>query len=1101
MRYKILTVLITILFIINIFLITVPAEDEQTWENEYGKLIVWPTTSKHLIKQKQFYKVTWYKQANNLDIAFRFDEPLTKGSIYYYNGTDYKKLNTNHITFQDKHYYVLENVHFDQYETKTGYWTYNTPINSKGKWDMFVKLSSDTWTYAYNNNRYIHLDPWWDANWLGKKKITIDHNQVPNNLKNFPILINISNDADLSDAIGYPDGRDIAFVDSTETIQFNHEIEYFNPGVPGGGGATLRAWVNVTTLSSTVDTEIYMYFNNDNCANQSDVDDTWDSDYLAVYHMEGPNQAAIDSSTWFGNTSGSGGNPQYNQDAFFGRGVDFDGNGDYLNINDHDSWSFRDGSDDGNFTIETVVKKRDIDKNPIISKWPDVAASREWFMWFTDSNPSELRLGVYDDTNNAQQQRDTGQIFDETSWNYVVGVCHNTGLPITKDDIWLYNASHNESDVGSPANGYVVKRNSGTSVTIGRKGFVGGWEYLDGIIDELRISTIVRNESWITTTYNTIWNGSDGGFYNVGLYEYIANIEGPTNFVAETDDTTHNIILSWTLGNNATHTRVEYNTVSVWSRGEGTLLYNNTGLTTTHTNTNCNTMYYYIGWSWNDTSKDWGNYSVAQNISCPGNPTNVDIIIYPTILNITWTHNTYSDNTLVVRKNNDFPTNPSDGTVLYNGSNQYYDDNTVDYDLHYYTLFSYNDSTKTYSSGYELPLTSLTINVYNESNALTVENWNIFISDEEGEEVYDSLNQNNTLVIDLNDIPTGDIVLIVNKSGYNNGVFSITIQENTAYFLDVYLSMETDTEQYFFTVVGPQTDYGYEPPIEDAIVRIRKYINETIGWGNVSIRKTSASGIISMYLVPGTPYHITITKSGYNTFYDIFIPSTIEYAEDRYHIFRLTTTADQQSQRSWDCFTCNISFTGVMTGVFNQDGNITITYLDANSSTINTHVYLYELYGGSSSLIDDRYKTQNSYTYTVSGINTSRSHYAILHFNNTATFDTTSPITINILALYIYNTFTPSDFETRIRNVFGEAPLGTYLDWLCLGISLTFLLIFGPFNVGLGVISCGFSIGLIQVIYAWFTQTMNAGLLTLAAPIILFGVFLIWTKKQEEDKL
>jgi len=234
-----------------------------------------------------------------------------------------------------------------------------------------------------------------------------------------------------------------------------------------------------------------MYFNNDNCANQSDVDDTWDSDYLAVYHMEGPNAAGIDSSTWFGNVSGDGGNPQYNQNAFFGRGVDFDGLGDYLNINDNAAWSFRDGGNDDNFTIEAVVRKDDIDENPIISKWPNVAAAREWFMWFTLSNPSELRLGVYDDTNNAQQQRDTGQIFDETNYNYVVGVCHYSGAVIDKDDIWLYNRSQNESDVGSNPNAYVVKRDSGTDVTIGMKGKVGGWHYLDGLIEELRVSTIV----------------------------------------------------------------------------------------------------------------------------------------------------------------------------------------------------------------------------------------------------------------------------------------------------------------------------------------------------------------------------------------------------------------------------------------------------------------------------------------------------------------------------------------------------------------------------------------------------------------------------------
>ena len=72
MNKKVLFVLILLMFgsiPINV--------SSQTWENEYGKLEVWPDTSRNIIRQKQYYNATWYYPDNTLDIAFCFDEPLS----------------------------------------------------------------------------------------------------------------------------------------------------------------------------------------------------------------------------------------------------------------------------------------------------------------------------------------------------------------------------------------------------------------------------------------------------------------------------------------------------------------------------------------------------------------------------------------------------------------------------------------------------------------------------------------------------------------------------------------------------------------------------------------------------------------------------------------------------------------------------------------------------------------------------------------------------------------------------------------------------------------------------------------------------------------
>jgi len=83
----------------------------------------------------------------------------------------------------------------------------------------------------------------------------------------------------------------------------------------------------------------------------------------------------------------------------------------------------------------------------------------------------------------------------------------------------------------------------------------------------------------------------------------------PTDFIASAVSTSQ-IDLSWSKGNSADTTYIERNTVVSWNRGEGTLVYNDTGTGFSDTGLNDNTRYYYQAWSYNATnntfsSVDW----------------------------------------------------------------------------------------------------------------------------------------------------------------------------------------------------------------------------------------------------------------------------------------------------------------------------------------------------------------------------------------------------------------------------------------------------------------------------------------------------------------
>jgi len=66
-----------------------------------------------------------------------------------------------------------------------------------------------------------------------------------------------------------------------------------------------------------------------------------------------------------------------------------------------------------------------------------------------------------------------------------------------------------------------------------------------------------------------------------------------------TNDGIQQINLSWTKGTGATNTYIEWNTVSSWSRGAGTLLYNSTGTSATLTDVPAGATRYFELWSWN----------------------------------------------------------------------------------------------------------------------------------------------------------------------------------------------------------------------------------------------------------------------------------------------------------------------------------------------------------------------------------------------------------------------------------------------------------------------------------------------------------------------
>ena len=80
------------------------------------------------------------------------------------------------------------------------------------------------------------------------------------------------------------------------TTPLNYEIESYSSTT-----GQVIAWVQIPSLSTTVDTLIYMYYGNPSATNQQNGPGVWDSNFRAVYHLA--NGTALNTNDSTGNAN------------------------------------------------------------------------------------------------------------------------------------------------------------------------------------------------------------------------------------------------------------------------------------------------------------------------------------------------------------------------------------------------------------------------------------------------------------------------------------------------------------------------------------------------------------------------------------------------------------------------------------------------------------------------------------------------------------------------------------------------------------------------------------------------------------------------------
>lgn len=327
--------------------------------------------------------------------------------------------------------------------------------------------------------------------------LTIDHTKIPSTQTGFPVLIS-STDANLATVanggkVESASGYDIAFYAASDGAgtKLDHEI-----GTWVATTGAIVAWVRIASLSSSVDTVIYVFAGNASIgASQQHADGVWSSGFKSVYHFP-------DGSTLTANDSTSNANNITNYGATATAGITGGGaafSSQYMTA------PFVSGMDGNAQTISVWFKSSTTGAYQELLRRDDaLGGKRNWLCRITNGNKLQgvLIWGGYPALTSAADVTDG-------NWHLAHFVFSYDGVD-TNAVLYL--------DGQSVATGSTGGAQPATSQLVDIGSYMGPprAEYLAGSLDELRLSAVNLPAGWITAEYNNQSNPS--AFYGLGSW-------------------------------------------------------------------------------------------------------------------------------------------------------------------------------------------------------------------------------------------------------------------------------------------------------------------------------------------------------------------------------------------------------------------------------------------------------------------------------------------------------------------------------------------------------------------------------------------------------
>ena len=333
-------------------------------------------------------------------------------------------------------------------------------------------------------------EAWWNDQWNYRKKITFDTTQngakTEKDLMNVPVLIRLhTGNFDFTNA--KDEGDDIRFVASDDTKLLKHHIEMFDII-----DEMAVIWVKIPSLPANTDNiDIWMYYGNAESSGGQDVKSTFDQNQIAVFHFQETEDMPADSSFYTQQIKdffGGLGLP-----AVIGSGVSLNGAGDKLIIKSSSSMNFANG-----FTFSTWVR---IDQT-----------QADAYLFSVGDKKGEFVVGIDDTGVYARIKNTKGEIYSTEKADLTLNKWHYltvTGVPDRSLKLYLEGVETVSINISGWVPEFTTDYLFGTAADMSHE-FVGD-------MDELRLSKIARDNSWIQTAFAS--QGSNGNFYSFDMEE------------------------------------------------------------------------------------------------------------------------------------------------------------------------------------------------------------------------------------------------------------------------------------------------------------------------------------------------------------------------------------------------------------------------------------------------------------------------------------------------------------------------------------------------------------------------------------------------------
>lgn len=405
-------------------------------------------------------------------------------------------------------YYNVSNTVFnpgDKFETR---WTYTPLGQADGKWTIFGYSSQMTIQEAIEQDLYILMDPWWDNSWDKKVQINITSDLIGSDLTDFPVLVKLDqNNFNFSNA--QSNGEDIRFLNSTESGELSYEIEFYN-------ASDAYIWVKIPLVSSSSNTNFYLYYNNSAVSDNQAKGAVWSNNYTNVYHFTNFSATGIEDSLGESNLTIAGNPQKVIANLTFGIGplYKFDGAGDYF-FNDSDITP----PTSVNYTFEITVRS-------------DVFDSTQRYIGGMGGQSCDTSFGCqslfFDESANfivahieiSEDPTGEGAIgrVAETNVTYYLVMQNND----TAHGLYI-DGTHNATGAANQ----LIRQNN--KFAIGTTSSSIGNLVWKGWLDEVRLSNVSRTDDWINATYYSNIDGLLNFGNELALSNNSVSLASPVN--------------------------------------------------------------------------------------------------------------------------------------------------------------------------------------------------------------------------------------------------------------------------------------------------------------------------------------------------------------------------------------------------------------------------------------------------------------------------------------------------------------------------------------------------------------------------------------------